>query len=112
MFGVDLYIVPGPIPSVEASLPAEEAEEWSGSESGADTDFLPQRPPCSEGHSGPAPRPEGRSGPAPRLVEVMLALSGRIDVEEPAAPSADEIDGWCSHTTLERLAMLGQSLGL
>ncbi len=83
MSGIDLHIVHETVPSVEKGLPAEKAEDRPVSEPVQD-----------------------------RLVEVMLALSGRIDVDEAEGVSSAEIDAYRSHATLERLAMLGISFGL
>jgi len=90
MSGIDLQLEAGPVPSAGTDLSADEAEhEWDG------------------------PRPSARpEGPSSRLAEVMLALSGHMDVDEPDGPSAAEIDAWRTDATLERLAMLGVSFGL
>ncbi len=109
MTGTDLNTVSGPIPTVGARLPAESAEDRSESEPRVD---------AVEAVGGPAPHSEGQTDPAPhsegqteRLIEVMLALSGHLDIEEPDGPSAAKIDAGRSHATLERLAMLGMSFG-
>ncbi len=120
MSGADLHTMSGTIPTAEGSLPADGADEGYGSEPGLDVVDLPRpQAPRSEGRSGPAPRSEVDSGPAPcsevgsgRLAEVMLALSGHMDVEEPEGPSAAEIDEVRTHATLERLAMLGMPFGI
>jgi len=98
MAGTDLHTVSGAIPTVEARLPAESTEDRLESESRLE----PVDPPR------PAPRSEGQTD---RLIEVMLALSGHLDIEEPDGPSAAEIDAARNHATLERLAMLGISFG-
>ncbi len=120
MSGNDLHTMTGTIPTAVGSLPADGADEGYGSEPGLDVvDLFRSRAPRSEGRSGPPPRSEGRSGPAPRsevdsgrLAEVMLALSGHMDVEEPNGPSAAEIDEVRTYATLERLAMLGMPFGI
>ncbi len=120
MSGADLHTMSGTSPTAEGSLSADGGDEGSGTEPGLDV-VDPPRPqgPRSEVDSGPAPRSEGRSGPAPRsdvdsrrLAEVMLALSGHMDVEEPEGPSAAEIDEVQTHATLERLARLGMHFGI
>jgi len=83
MSGIDVHIVHETVRSVEAGLPAEKAEDRPDSEAVQE-----------------------------RLQEVMLALSGRIDVEEADGVSSAEIDASRSDATLERLAMLGISFGL
>jgi len=88
MSGIDVHIVHETVRSVETGLPAKKAEDRPDSEPVQD-----------------------------RLVEVMLALSGRIDVDEAdgvssAEVSSAEVDAYHSDATLERLAMLGVSFGL
>ncbi len=119
MTGTDLHTVSGAIPTVEGSLPAEETEDRFGAESGVRSSEGRSGPaPRSEGRSGPAPRSEGRSGPAPRsegptdrLIEVLVALSGHLDIEERDDLPAAAIDVVQTHATLERLAVLGMSFG-
>jgi len=83
MSGIGLHVVQEPIPSVEAGPPAETAEDRLASEPGRD-----------------------------RLVEVMLALSGHMGMEEADGARAPEVDQYRSDATLERLAMLGMCFGL
>ncbi len=98
MSGTDLHTTLGTIPTAEGSLPAD-ADECNGSEPGLDV--VDPRP--------PAPRSEVDSA---RLAEVMLALSGHMDVEEPNGPLVAEIDEVRTQATLERLAMLGMPFGI
>ncbi len=100
MSGTDPQTMAGTIPTAERSLPADGADEGYGTEPGLDVVDLP-RP--------RAPRSEVDSA---RLAEVMLALSGHMDVEEPHGPSAAAIDDVRTHATLERLAMLGMPFGI
>ncbi len=99
MPGSDLHTMSGAIPTVEARLPAESAEDRFENEPRVD---------AVEAPGGPAPHSEGQTV---HLIQVMLALSGHMDVAEPDGPSAAEIDAVRPQATLERLAMLGMSYG-
>lgn len=74
---------------------------------GIPAEAMPGMPEDRSGRPGPGPsHPSGD-----RLAEVLRALSGRMDVEEPDPSSRIETDAGRDDGARTRLAMLGLSFG-